>query len=1688
MTYRLKPTPHGVSPRMLFCLLSLLLLLQMSAVAGSMPTVAATPTPTPSTPANTKYQAYSSNANSAKLTVSLLKLMEAGDGDNAKLADALVNTPFATYENALNGNVSLVVDVITTPTRFSDATLKEFSVDGASVRDYYPAAYRLVMLVTDLDALNDLAALNDVIMIKPQYKPKTYVGSVDSEADYALGADMVRSDMFVDGFGQKVGILSDSFARGDVMYQEGMSPAPGQTGVLMGSFAQSEGDLPAGVQILRDDYVGNDEGAAMGEVIYDIAPGASLAFHTAFGGEATFADGIRKLRNAGATVLVDNVRYPDEPMYQNGLAGLAASEAQNSGIPFFSAAGNDGSNGSVQTFHDINPTVQEGVVPPRGGDLHDWGGSNAFLPITVPASGTVRVMMQWNQPFSSLSPFDGAQIDLDLYVLDTNDPSVLGDADLFNEHLIGKGEDGQGDSNRPMGDAFEIQDYSYTNESSDPATVYLLVNRFQGRRDHIPQNDSVPVEFRIVLWEATEGVTMPLSGPTLFGHPATANLIGVGAVPWWDAPTCDSATPDHVAYPELFSSRGGTTRLFFDRDGDYDSRSGFQPVIAGVDDLSSLLINSGYVGTSAAAAGAAGVGALLRQSNVKKSPAQISSTLASTACDVTGYPAAPGVDDITGNGVINAYNAAAQLRTGTNLALYRPEDWGDRLVLSQDTDATYDDGTYATGRPVYANFAVANNGTTRVKGAQITVYLDGKSFKRIRTGKLEPNDAEALFQNINLGVLSAGIHSVRVYVDSNNRVRETNETDNVYDKSILVSVPAANDNFASRTQLSGVPQGVTGSNLAASKEAGEPNHADNPGGRSIWYAWKAPFSGPVTITTAGSSFDTLLAVYTGSAVNALQLIAQNDNVTDGNTSKVTFYAVAGTEYEIAIDGAFGDFGTSVLNFSGGGNDFFSQRTLLPSGCSGSVTDSNVFATRESGEVDHANAHGSHSVWFRWIAPTTGQVTFDTLGSDFDTALAVYNDNRTTTVVSNDNVSTLVKTSSVTFSVTLGTAYSIAVDGAGTAAGNIVLNWTATPTGDAFAKATKVTGATSSKTGLNLCATRESDEPNHAGQQGYGSVWYKWTATTTGTVNIAVLSEQIKPLVGVYTGSTLGSLTPVSPIDTAYGTSEFNQVLFQAQGGVEYKIAVDSQTTDTGNFNLYWTTAVPANDAFSKPQVISGCSGSLQTNNLAASRETSEPVIASTPGGASIWFSWQAPSSDPVTFDTAGSSIDTLLGVYTGNAVSATTLVAQNNDAAGSPQAALTFTPTAGTTYKIVVDGKNGQMGTVLLGWQSQLTNDAFASRQTLTGNSGTVQGTNACASAEANEPPHAGQAAQHSLWFTWTPTVSGPVVFNTLGSNFDTVLAVYTGNSLGSLVEVASNDNSGSAQTSSLTFNATPGVQYQIALDGKDGSTGSFVLNWALGVSNDSFANPTPLDTSSSGSLTASNVTATSEVGEPAVVIGQSGKTLWYSWFSPDDKQITVDTFGSNFNTVLAVWSGTDMSALSLVAKNDDYTTGVQQSRVSFLALANTHYLIEVDGVGGAAGDVRLNWYLAFPPPNDMFSQATSITGCLGAVTGYNTAATKEAGEPNHAGRTGGASVWYQWTGQVTGTLTVDVTDANFDTILAVYSGNSVGNLTPLAFSAVGTTSNSVTFTPTAGNNIFIAVDGKNAQMGAFLLRWNCNP
>lgn len=251
---------------------------------------------------------------------------------------------------------------------------------------------------------------------------------------------------------------------------------------------------------------------------------------------------------------------------------------------------------------------------------------------------------------------------------------------------------------------------------------------------------------------------------------------------------------------------------------------------------------------------------------------------------------------------------------------------------------------------------------------------------------------------------------------------------------------SSNDQFANRFQIPSAGGIVTGSNTTATKESGEPNHGNASGGKSVWWTWIAPSTGLVTVSLDGSSFDTTLGVYRGTAVNALTSVAQDDESGAGSCSRVLFNATGGVAYQIAVDGYAGASGNIQLTVKPGLlNDAFANRLQLI-GSFDYVIGSNFGATWETGEPYHWQTTGEQSVWWKWQAPASGPVTISTAGSSFDTILAAYTGTSmlSLSLVANNDDYGSTGTSQISFFATAGTVYQIAVDGYGLANGSISL--------------------------------------------------------------------------------------------------------------------------------------------------------------------------------------------------------------------------------------------------------------------------------------------------------------------------------------------------------------------------------------------------------------------------------------------------------------------------------------------------------------------------------------------------------------------------------------------------------------------------------------------------------------------------
>lgn len=574
--------------------------------------------------------------------------------------------------------------------------------------------FRTVDAYATLSEIDELAKIDEIALLKLQGGARRRIGSVPGDANGPMKVDAAVTDFLpgtLDGTGQKVGVLSDS------INQRTGATGSISGGVLTGSSSQTSGDLPTTVQVLLEGPSdGIDEGAAMLEHVHDVAPGADLAFASAFQSEASFADQVTALRVDGeCTITCDDIIYFAEAMFQDGPVSQAVNGNFDAGVPHFTAAGNDADHGIEGVYNDINPGTDDKNDPPSGNDFHNWGIGGAtpeFLPITMPAGSEFIAVLQWSQPYETFGLGPGSSVDLDLVMYDDADPTsdILNDLEGFDSQFFG---------GVASGDPIEIVDF--TNGSVSTRTIFLALDHFSG-------NTKNNIHFRIVFF-ADDDITYGggiVNEKTIYGHAAAEKAFSVGAIDYLDIKNPTLIGPDfNFTAAEEYSSKGGLgvngIPYFFDTTGDLliDAATPVRvdkPDIAAPDGANTTFFGSdrggldpnpkpNFFGTSAAAPHAAGVAALLMQVQPTITPTSLKELLQITAVDIEAdIPDSPsGPDDRTGAGLVNAQDALTALSVDLEIT-----KTADASMILPGQDLTY-------------TITVTNNGTKSTTGNEISV-------------------------------------------------------------------------------------------------------------------------------------------------------------------------------------------------------------------------------------------------------------------------------------------------------------------------------------------------------------------------------------------------------------------------------------------------------------------------------------------------------------------------------------------------------------------------------------------------------------------------------------------------------------------------------------------------------------------------------------------------------------------------------------------------------------------------------------------------------------------------------------------------------------------------------------------------------------------------------------------------------
>ena len=376
--------------------------------------------------------------------------------------------------------------------------------------------------------------------------------------------------------------------------------------------------------------------------------------------------------------------------------------------------------------------------------------------------------------------------------------------------------------------------------------------------------------------------------------------------------------------------------------------------------------------------------------------------------------------------------------------------------------------------------------------------------------------------------------------------------------------------------------------------------------------------------------------------------------------------------------------------------------------------------------------------------------------------------------------------------------------------------------------------------------------------------------------------------------------------------------------------------------------------------------------------------------------------------------------------------------------------------------------------------DAFAAAGSLTATSGTGASSNTGATAEAGEARHAGKQGGKSIWIKWRAPADGIVSIDTFGSSFDTLLAVYTGNNVSNLTEVAISDDKGGFLTSKLRFNARSNTTYRIAVDGFGGASGEVVLNWDLEVTTDRLPEI----------LVHPLCQTVSEGGDVTFAVTTSDANATFQWFfngnlMPGEvaPQITLANVGfaqvGQYFVQVTVGSRSLRSrAASLQLNATD--AGFQDVRTADKLL---------DAVATVKEGVPVFVELSRIRKLSSSGAGSIARGYTGTQIFSTYGAGKELGEPNHCGVAGGASCWFLYQAPRTGTMLIDTEGSTFDTVLAVYTGpgTDFASLVPVACdndSGSNGKWSKVMFMATAGMTYYFAVDGVLGATGTVKLHY----
>ncbi|MEY4916618.1 MAG: hypothetical protein RL616_531 [Verrucomicrobiota bacterium] len=404
------------------------------------------------------------------------------------------------------------------------------------------------------------------------------------------------------------------------------------------------------------------------------------------------------------------------------------------------------------------------------------------------------------------------------------------------------------------------------------------------------------------------------------------------------------------------------------------------------------------------------------------------------------------------------------------------------------------------------------------------------------------------------------------------------------------------------------------------------------------------------------------------------------------------------------------------------------------------------------------------------------------------------------------------------------------------------------------------------------------------------------------------------------------------------------------------------------------------DFFTNRETIFSTNGTLAGNNSTATVEVGEPKHGGKVGGHSLWISWVAPTNGVATFDTHGSSFDTLMSAYTLSPTNGTTVnqlheeVRNDDDPAAAPTSIIQIGAIAGRSYEIAVDGYQGATGSVVLNWSFLPAASPPPIIVSTPNDRAAKQGdpvnlaVNMAAAGGAqfqwyfNDVEDTNQSGTNYFIASLQPTNVGRYQLRVTVGNGNNRVRFFT-----TPVEIQINsDGSTNTLAEDKLFDAL-----LFPLIGDDGSgtnggnailIGSKVVIRPGGLGGGTLTTKIGVVRGYNGSQIFNTTFATSDPSEPPHCGVTGGASYWLQYQPPTNGTMTLDTIGSSYDTVMEVYTynGTLTSYTNLIsiACDNDSVASQGAARVTFQCVKTRQYIIAVDGVNAARGTAWLNYAL----------------------------------------------------------------------------------------------------------------------------------